>query len=43
MVMERTAIIVKGHADPLVRGMAVWALSKLAPINKIRAMADYIE
>ena len=33
-----------GHADPLVRGMAVWALSKLAPINKLRAMAaDYIE
>ena len=28
-----------GHADPLVRGMAVWALSKLAPINKLRAMA----
>ena len=33
-----------GHVDPLVRGMAVWALSKLVPINKLRAMAtDYIE
>ena len=31
------------HSDPLVRGMAVWALSELVPINKLRAMAaDYI-
>ena len=31
------------HSDPLVRGMAVWALSELVPISKLRAMAaDYI-
>ena len=31
------------HGDPLVRGMAVWALSELVPISKLRAMAaDYI-
>jgi epoxyqueuosine reductase len=31
------------HSDPLVRGMAVWALSELVPISKLRAMAaDYV-
>ena len=31
------------HDEPLVRGMAVWALSKLAPISKLRVMAeDYL-
>ena len=31
------------HSDPRVRGMAVWALSELVPISKLRAMAaDYI-
>ena len=39
--LEPLIIAYLGHADPLVRGMAVWALSKLAPINKIRAMAKY--
>ena len=29
------------HSDPLVRGMAVWALSELAPISKLQAMAEY--
>ena len=32
------------HSDPLVRGMAVWALSKLVPSSKLRAMSwSYIE
>jgi len=31
------------HADPLVRGMAVWALSELATADQLRAMApDYL-
>ena len=31
------------HSDPLVRGMAVWALSELVPVRKLRVMAaDYI-
>ncbi len=31
------------HSDPLVRGMAVWALSELAPNSKVKAMArDFI-
>ena len=28
------------HPDPLVRGMAVWALSELAPISKLKAIAE---
>ena len=31
------------HSDPLVRGMAVWALSELVPMSKLRAIAaEYI-
>ena len=31
------------HADPLVRGMAVWAFSELATADQLRAIApDYL-